>query len=191
MPKSPKEMIEAIQRNLPQKTGRSFEQWVALAKKRKTDDRKALTAWLKSEHSLGTVTAHFIAADALGRSIADAYADEGALLDAMYGGERAALRPIYDRLAETAQTLGDDVTLTVCKTYVGIRRKRQFAMIKPANRPCILLGLALPGVAPAGRLAKAGAIGNDRMTHRIEVGAADEVDQAVKRWLKAAYERAV
>jgi hypothetical protein len=128
---------------------------------------------------------------AVGKSIVDAYADEGALLDRMYAGERAALRPVYDSLAETAQMLGDDVVLTVCKTYVGMRRKRQFAMIKPATRPCVLLGLALPEVKPAGRLANAGSIGNDRMTHRIEIGAPKEIDGEVKRWLRAAYDRAV
>ena len=164
MPKSPKEMIEAIRRNLPQKTGRSFDRWVFLAKKEGPKEQKALTAWLKCKHALGSVTAHFISAEAVGKSVVDAYADEGALLDKMYAGDLAAMRPVYDRLAETAQTLGDDVVLTVCKTYVGMRRKRQFAMIKPAARPCVLLGLALPEVKPAGRLAKAGSIGNDRMS---------------------------
>jgi hypothetical protein len=41
MPKSPKEMIEAIQRNLPQKTGRSFEEWVALAKRQGPKDQRS------------------------------------------------------------------------------------------------------------------------------------------------------
>ena len=50
--------------------------------------RKPRIAWLKSEHGLGTVTANFIAADAEGRSIVETYADEGALLDAMYAGKR-------------------------------------------------------------------------------------------------------
>jgi hypothetical protein len=152
---------------------------------------KKLTEWLKSRHLLGSVTAHFIAAEAVGKSVAAAYADEGALLDRMYAGDRVGLRPVYDRLAETAQTLGDDVVLTVCKTYVGMRRKRQFGMIKPATRPCVLLGLALPDVDPAGRLAKAGSMGNDRMTHRIEIAAEKEIDREVKRWLKTAYDRAV
>lgn len=191
MPKSPKEMIEAIRRNLPAKTGRTFDQWVALAKKKGLKDRKRLTEWLKSEHKLGTVTAHFIAADAMGESIADAYADEGALLDGMYAGERAALRPVYDKLAETAQMLGRDVVLTVCKTYVGMRRARQFGMIKPATKGRVFLGLTLPEVEPAGRLLPAGSIGNDRMTHRIEIASAKEIDREVKRWLKLAYDRAV
>ncbi len=86
MPKTPKEMGDAIARNLPEKTGKTYEQWVALAKKSGPKDRNQLAAWLKSEHNLGTVTAKFIAADASGKSLADTYGDEGALLDGMYKG---------------------------------------------------------------------------------------------------------
>ena len=87
--------------------------------------------------------------------------------------------------------MGKDVELTVCKTYVGVRRARQFAMIKPSTLTRIDLGLALPGSKPAGRLLKAGSIGNDRMTHRIEIASKAGIDGEVRQWLKAAYERAV
>jgi hypothetical protein len=104
MPKSPKEMGEAIARNLPEKTGKTFEQWVELTRKAGLASRKERVAWLKSEHELGTVTAMFIAAEAEGRSIVAEYSDEGALLDAMYGGEKAALRPLYEELAKAAKS---------------------------------------------------------------------------------------
>ncbi len=191
MPKSPKEMGEAIARNLPAKTGRTFEEWVAVAKKEKQRSRAELIAWLKSKHKLGTVTAAFIAAEAAGKSIVAEYADEGALLDGMYSGEKAALRPIYDRLAGAGRKLGKDVTLTVCKTYVGMRRARMFALVKPATKSRVDLGLALPGVAPAGRLEKASrSIGNDRITHAIGIGSTREIDGEVTRWLKVAWEAA-
>ena len=165
MPKSPKEMGDAIARNLPKKTGKTFDQWVAIAREQKLQ-RKELAAWLKSQHKLGTVTAMFIAAEATGNSIAAQYRDEGALLDAMYSGDKAALRPIYDELSRAAGKLGKDVALTVCKTYVGMRRSRMFALVKPATRSRVDLGLALPGVAPSGRLARAStSTGNDRITH--------------------------
>src|SRR4051812_31666840 len=177
MPKSPKEMGEAIARNLPAKTGRTFEEWVSLAKKQKPASRAESIAWLKSKHKLGTVTAMFIAAEATGSSVMAAYADEAALVDAMYSGEKAALRPIYDRLAQTARKLGKDVTLTVCKTYVGMRRARMFALVKPATKSRVDLGLALPGVAAAGRLGKATrSIGNERITHAIGIASAKEID---------------
>jgi hypothetical protein len=190
MPKTPKEMGEAIRRNLPEKTGRTFEDWVALTKKDGPADRREMVAWLKSEHGLGTVTANFIAAEAVGKSIESTYADEGGLLEGMFAGDRAALRPLYEKLAETARKIGDDVELTVCKTYVGIRRGRQFAMLRPTTKTRVDVGLVLPKVKAEGRLLKAGSIRNDRMTHRIEITTGREIDVEVKRWLKAAYDLA-
>src|SRR3954466_16060532 len=100
MSRSPKEMGEAIARNLPAKTGRTFEQWVELTRREGLSSRRERIAWLKTQHGLGTVTAPFIAADAEGRSIADTYANPDALLDTMYGGEKAPLRLIYNELAK-------------------------------------------------------------------------------------------
>ena len=188
MPKSPKEMGEAIARNLPAKTGRTFEEWIDLTREKGPASRKERIAWLKSEHGIGTVTANFIAADAEGRSMAEEYADENALLDGMYAGERAALRPLYDELAKTARKLGPEVELTVCKTYVGIRRGRQFGMIRPTTRTRVDLGLVLPGAKAAGRLQNAGSIGNDRMTHRIEIASRKDIDAELKKWLRAAFD---
>lgn len=190
MPKSPKEMGEAIRRNLPEKTGRTFDDWVALTKKDGPAERREMVAWLKSRHQLGTVTANFVAAEAAGKSIEETYADEGALLDGMFAGDRAALRPIYEKLAEIARKIGSEVELTVCKTYVGIRRRKQFAMLKPTTKTRVDVGLVLPRVKAEGRLSPAGSIGNDRMTHRIEITTAKEIDGEVKRWLKAAYDLA-
>ncbi len=188
MPKSPKEMGEAIAKNLPAKTGRTFEQWVELTRRQGPASRKERIGWLKSGYGLGTVTANFIAADAEGRSIVDTYADEDALLDAMYAGEKAALRPLYNELVKAARKLGSDVDLTVCKTYVGIRHGRQFAIIKPTTRARVDLGLVLPGAKAGGRLLNAGSIGNDRMTHRIEIATKKVIDAEVIRWLKAAFD---
>src|SRR4051794_28621164 len=86
MSRSPKEMGEAIARNLPEKTGRTFAQWVAIAKKSGLTGKRELVAWLKSEHQIGHVTAVFIAAEAMGKSIGDTYADEGALLENLFAG---------------------------------------------------------------------------------------------------------
>jgi hypothetical protein len=190
MPKSPKEMGEAIARNLPAKTGRTFDEWVEIARNSGLATRKERIAWLKSTHQLGSITGLFIAAESEGRSLIGEYSDTGALLDGMYGGDRAALRPIYDELAKIAKKLGKDVDLSICKTYVGIRRKKQFAMVKPWKTR-VDLGLALRGVKPAGRLVPAGPIGSERMTHRVQIATRKEIDSEVKDWLRKAYEAAV
>ena len=91
------------------------------------------------------------------------YGDEGALLDAMYSGDKPALRPIHDELVRAGWKLGKDVTLTVCKTYVGIRRSRMFP----------------PGEA-----------GEEDPRRSRGIGSTKEIDPAVLRWLKAAWKAA-
>ena len=64
-----------------------------------------------------------------------------------------------------------------------------FAQIKPATRSRIDLGLALRNLKPTGRLIDTGGFANkDRITHRIELKFASEIDQEVEKWLKTAYD---
>ena len=76
-----------------------------------------------------------------------------------------------------------------CRTQVTLRRNRQFAWIKPATNTRLDLGLALPGVKPAGRLPPvAGTNDKDRVRLRIAVNDPGAIDAELKRWLKAAYD---
>src|SRR4051794_41357524 len=117
MPKSPKEMIAAVVDNLPAKTGRNLEQWAELVRKEGPHEKKDIIAWLKTKHDIGTVTANFIAAEAIGQSVVGLYADEGALLDRMYAADRQPLRPLYDRLAGARRRPGADHGMTGSTTH--------------------------------------------------------------------------
>ena len=50
--------------------------------------------------------------------------DPDALVETMYAGPKASLRPIYEEFVKLTRKLGKDVVVTPCKTYVGFRRKR-------------------------------------------------------------------
>ena len=56
------------------------------------------------------------------------------VLDGIYTGAKAALRPIDDRLMAEIDTFGEFETLPK-KGYVSLRRKKQFAMIGPCDQP--------------------------------------------------------
>ena len=107
---------------------------------------------------------------------------------AQYAGAKAALRPIYDRLAAAATALAGDVTLAPRKTYVALGRGRQFGLIQASTKSGIDLGLKLPGVAPTERLQAAGNFGSRQITHRVVLTSEAEVDNEVLGWLRAAYE---
>jgi hypothetical protein len=187
MPTSPNEMVAAIVANLPGKTGRTLEAWVALVRSHGSGSNKERIAWLKQEHGLGHVQAGIIV-DKAAKPDDHVEATPEELFAAQYAGPKAALRPIYDRLARAAQALGRDVTLDPRVTSVTLLRRRQFGLIQPTTRTRVDLGLVLPGAAPTGRLQATGSFGSDRTTHRVALSSVDEVNEEVLGWLGAADE---
>jgi hypothetical protein len=64
-----------------------------------------------------------------------------------------------------------------------------FAQIKPSTNARIDLGLALGDRKTPKRVINTGGFEKkDRITHRIEITKASDIDDEVKRWLKTAYE---
>lgn len=176
----------SVDAGLVRKTGQGLDAWVARARAAGIERHKALVDHLKAE-GLGHGHANSVALRTLGTHAAAI--GEDALLEAMFAGPKAALRPIYDALVACARTLGDDVTLAPKKGYVSLRRARQFAILQPSTRDRFDLGLNLKGVEPAGRLELSGSF-NAMVTHRVRLGAASEVDDEVKAWLRAAHDAA-
>lgn len=184
---------KAIQ-DLPAKTGRSLEEWVRLIKKAGPKTEKERREWLKTEHGLGTNYARWLAECAEGKSgefdDPEAYlrAAEG-YVNKMFVGPKESLRPIYDALLKLGLGLGKDVKACPCQTIVPLYRKHVFAQIKPTTQTRIDLGFALKDLRASGRLIDTGGFAKkDRITHRIPITSVNEIDDEVKRWLKAAYE---
>lgn len=189
------QMVQDWVASLPEKTGRSLEEWLKYIKKSGPAEEKDRREWLKKEHGLGTNSAWWLAERAEGKGTEDsdpeAYliAAEG-YVEAMFAGPKADLRPVYDELLQLGLELGDDVKACPCKTIVPLYRHHVFAQIKPATNKRIDLGLALKGVKTPRRLFDTGgAAKGDRITHRIPIVSLDEIDDEVKRWLMAAYDR--
>ena len=105
-----------------------------------------------------------------------------------YAGEKAALRPIYDKLTAVIRMLGNDITVNALRTYVVVVRRHQFAVIRPSTNSWVDLGLVLPGFEQTPRLQVAGAVGSARTTHRVALRSPDEVDDEVVGWLQVAYD---
>lgn len=187
---------QTIIANLPERTGRSMEEWVELLEREGPSGEEERRAWLKAEHGLGGTTAWIIAERSVGKgaegSDPDAYLRMAPrYVEEMYTGPRAALRPVHDALVELGRSLGADVKVSPAKTIVPLYRKHVFAEIKPATQTRIDLGLALKradGPLPDRLIDTGRAKKGDRITHRIPLTSIEEIDEELGRWMEIAYE---
>ncbi|MEM8633751.1 MAG: DUF4287 domain-containing protein [Pseudomonadota bacterium] len=183
MAKSPKDMLESMKAGLLAKTGKPLDHWVSIVKTSGIEKHGEQIKLLKSEHGLGHGHANFVCQAAKGALDADT----NELLEAQYS-KKPELRPIYDSLAEFAVSLGSDVQVDPKKTSVALRRAKNFAVVTPATKTRIDLGINLKGEPGTERLLeeKPGSM----CTHKIRVESVDQVDDELKALLTEAYNRA-
>ena len=170
----PEDMI----RELP---GPPVEQWIAMLPAGSYSDRKAFLV------EQGLASNHAAAVLWWEKNGAAIEGGGGALIDRQYSGAKAALRPIYERLAEVIAEL-EDVEVGPRGTYVSFGRPKQFALVQPSTKTRVDVGLRLPGAAPTERLADAGSFGSGNITHRVALGAPEDVDAELEGWLRDAYD---
>lgn len=189
-------MVQKWVAELKGKTGRSLEEWLAFVKKEGPKNEKGQREWLKVKQKLGTNSAWWIAARAAGKESEEdsperylAAAPE--YVEKQYSGKKAALRPIYDQLLKMGKSMGTDVKACPCLMIVPLYRKHVFAQIKQTTNTRIDFGLALAhykGKLPKRLIDTGGLAKKDRITHRIELTSASQIDAEVKKWLKTAYD---
>ncbi|MEO1007077.1 MAG: DUF4287 domain-containing protein [Planctomycetota bacterium] len=188
MPQSPEEMAAAIIANMPEKTGRPIEHWLAIAKKSGLSKHGQIITMLKADHGLTHGYANVVAIKH--REAAEggpASPDE--LIEAQYAGAKAGLRPIYDAIMARVLEFGPDVEVIPRKAYASLRRSTQFGLVQPSTKTRVDLGLKLPDEAAGTRLEASGSF-SDMVTHRVRVSDASQVDDELIGWLRNAYERA-
>ncbi|MGB3723467.1 MAG: DUF4287 domain-containing protein [Pacificimonas sp.] len=174
---SPEEQLATMLSNLPDKTGRPLSEWLKLISESGIEKHGQIVKFLKAEHSVTHGFANLIAAKALENNQPDD------LIDSQYSGAKAKLKPLFNEIVEFVRTLGDDVEIAPKKTSVSLRREKQFALILPATKTRIYLGLALKGVEPSGRLQTYNAM----CSHRVKLEASSDFDEEVKAWVLDAY----
>lgn len=173
-------------RNLEQTTGKTFEQWIVVARKSGKSRHGEIVKLLKEEHGLTHGYANLITHSALQSDAR--FSDGASLVDAQYSGPKAALRPIYDRILGEIEKFGRDVEISPKKGYVSLRRKKQFGIVQPSTAARLDVGINLKGTAPTPRLETSGSF-NAMVSHRVRVSSAEEVDRELVDWLRRAYEQ--
>ena len=166
---------------LESSTGKSLDQWLEITRGLGFEKHGQILNALKADHGLSHGYANMLALLATGYGTAAA--DE--LIEGMFSGPKAALRPIYEQLLSVVERLGPDVDVAPKKTMVSFKHGRQFACFTPSSAKRAELGIALKGAEPTERLRAS----NGMTSHAVWIADTAEIDDEVVTWLGEAYSR--
>ena len=172
--------------NIEKRTGKTLAELTAIVKGSGLTRHGELVAMLKAELGMGHGDANTLVHTALesdGQSAAQGLSADQ-VLDGLYTGPKAALRPIHDKLMIALRQLGEFEEAPK-KTYVSYRRKKQFAMIGPATKTQVEVGLNMKGVRGTERLQELPA--GQMCSHKVRLGDPGEVDPELLGWIRTAY----
>ena len=181
----PQSAVATQLRNIETKTGKSLAQLcriIADSGLTKVGEQRAM---LMDRLRLGYGDANMLALRAKQATMpAVAGADP---LDAIYAGAKAPLREFHDRLHAEIGKLGAFETAPK-KAYVSLRRKKQFAMLGPATKDQVELGLNVKALPASARL-KALPPGG-MCQYAVRLSKLSEIDAELMAWVRAAYDAA-
>lgn len=183
--------VQTQLRNIEAKTGKTLDQLREALAATGLQKHGQLRDWAKAELGLGHGDANTLIHLALASDGASAAKATGAttddVLDGIYTGPKAAMRPIHDAVMAAANALGE-FEIAPKKGYVSLRRKKQFAMVGPATNTRFEVGLNLKGVDGTDRLVAQPAGG--MCQYKVVLAGPADVDAAFAAWLRQAYEQA-
>lgn len=188
MAQTPEEQLATMLANVPKKTGKTVDEWMALIAASGETKHGAIMKLLKGEHGVTHGFANLLSQMARQQAAGGPPAEED-LVANQYSGPKASLRPIYEALVTAVEQFGDDVVVSPKKTYVSLRRNKQFALVQPSTRTRVDVGINNKGRATTERLEASGSF-NAMCSHRVRLTDATQVDDALIGWLREAYDAA-
>ena len=183
-------------RNIQARTGMTIAQLHAAVATSGAGKHGEKRSWLMERFKLGygdaNTVVHFIdkplpdlgGGGAAPAAAPDADADP---LAALYAGAKAGLRPLHEAVMAHVRGFGAFEEAPK-KTYVSLRRKKQFAMVGPATKDSVEIGLNAKDLPAHPRLKVQPPGGMCQATTRITSAA--DVDDMLAGWLRQAYDAA-
>lgn len=172
--------------NIQERTGKSLDELFGILRDSGLEKHGQMRDLLKSELEMGHGDANTVvhvfrnqSGDADGSPVDD--------LDRIYSGARASLRPLHDKIMDHVESFGP-VEVAPKKAYVSLRRAKQFAMLGPATKTQMEVGLNLKEATASERLKEqkpGGMVG-----YKVRLSSIQEVDDELIGWLREAWERA-
>ncbi|MFN2315235.1 MAG: DUF4287 domain-containing protein [Gemmatimonadales bacterium] len=177
--------------NIEKRSGKTLAQLAKLIEASGLTKHGELVTMLKTRHGMGhgdaNTLVHTVKKSAGPAAAAAQGGSSQEVLDGLYTGPKAVLRPIHDKLLVALKKLGEFEEAPK-KTYVSYRRKKQFCMIGPATNTRVEVGLNVKGLKAHPRLIDQGA--GKMCNYVVRLTDVKEADQELFGWIKAAYDAA-
>jgi hypothetical protein len=177
--------------NIQARTGKSLDELTAYVHALGLTKHGQIRDLLKRDFGLGygdaNTLAHYVVKATAQHEAGSADATPQELVNELYCGAKASLQPIHAALMAAIEPFGPFETAPK-KSYVSLRRKKQFAMIGPATNTRVEVGLNVKELAPSRRLIEQPP--GKMCQYIVNVSHVEEVDQELLGWIKQAYERA-
>jgi Domain of unknown function (DUF5655)/Domain of unknown function (DUF4287) len=182
-------------KNIQARTGKTIAELHAAVAANGATKHGERRSWLMEAFKLGygdaNTVAHFIdkpIPDISGGAAATAAPSAASdPLDAIYTGAKAALRPLHEAVIAKINAFGE-FEQAPKKTYISLRRKKQFAMVGPATKDAIEIGLNAKNLPAHARLKTQPTGSMCSATTRI--ASIEEVDKLLIGWLRLAFDAA-
>lgn len=183
--------VETQLQNIEKKSGKSREALAEIIRNSGLSKHGELRTLLMQDYGLGYGDANTMVHYALKSDVtraAEAHGLEGdSVLDEIYTGAKAGLRPIHEKLTGAIDSFGEYETAPK-KGYVSLRRKKQFAMLGPGTKGRMEIGLNVKDLPVSERLAAQPAGG--MCNYKVFLTSPEEVDTELLGWIKQAFDSA-
>ena len=180
--------LQTMINNMPEKTGKALPDWFKVIAATGLEKHGEIMKLLKGEHGVTHGFANTITL-LYRQQAAGGPPAEADLVAAQYAGAKAGLKPIYEAILAVVSEFGPDVEVAPKKSYVSLRRQKQFAIVQPSTKTRVDLGLNLKDVEATERL-QGGVVFSGMCSHKVALTAQNEIDAELLEWLQQAYEQA-
>ena len=177
--------------NIEKRSGKTLVQFFELVRASGLSKHSEIRDMFKRDLGLGFGDAAVLAGTALKALNPDAEKQETLsiedLVAGFYSGPKSELRLIHSKVMAEIEKFGE-FEIAPKKTYLSLRRKRQFAMLGPGTNSRVDLGLNMKGVPSTNRLLELPPGG--MCQYQVRLTNEKEVDPELIAWVKQAYESA-
>jgi hypothetical protein len=174
----------SVEASLERDTGKTIDEWVAIARTCPHDTPRGRVDWLREQHGLGVNRCAHVLSVAFPNAMG--WDDPAALRAALWKDPQS--EAILQALTEAALALPD----TVCgqrKAFTAFSRKVQMAAARPVKGGHAMVGFAVTPDADPRLRPRGNESWGDRLKGQMLLTSPDEVDASIVALLKQAWER--